>query len=161
MNKRFWYQWTLSSRRSGLHKLNTAGYKDNLDRYRIPSPLFSIPFSRRISHVIQPPLDHLHPIFVDHLSPHLSTRPIKHLFWLLVSCGSQGSTVQRSSPHKCGQKSSYSAFNAVVAAFPQIFHSFSHTHEARPHQWSFLEGRSRCWNKRLKRAHLVQGGVPP
>ena len=27
-------------------------------------------------------------------------------------------TVQGSSPHKCGQESSYDAFNAVVAAFP-------------------------------------------
>ena len=27
-------------------------------------------------------------------------------------------TVQRSPPHKCGQKSSYSAFNAVVTVFP-------------------------------------------
>ena len=28
-------------------------------------------------------------------------------------------TVQRSSPHKCGQESCYNAFNAVVAAFSQ------------------------------------------
>ena len=46
------------------------------------------------------------------------------LFWLSVSCGSQCSTVQRSSRHKCGQKSSCSAFNAMVAAFPWIFLGF-------------------------------------
>ena len=34
-----------------------------------------------------------------------------------MSCGSQDSTIQRSSPHKCGQKSSCNAFNVVVAAF--------------------------------------------
>ena len=33
------------------------------------------------------------------------------------------STVQGSSPHKCDQKSSYSAFNVVVAALSQIFPS--------------------------------------
>ena len=133
MNKRFWYQWTFSPRRLGLHKLNTAGYKDNLDRYRIPSPLFSIPFSRRISHVIQSILNHLHPILVDHLSLHLSTRPIRHLLQFLVSCDSQGSTVQRSSLHKYGQKSSCSAFNAMVAVFPQIFSGFLHSHTLMRH----------------------------
>ena len=52
---------------------------------------------------------------------------IQTFTWVLVpsntlssslSCGSQGSTIQRPSPHKCGQKSSYSAFNRVVVAFP-------------------------------------------
>ena len=37
---------------------------------------------------------------------------------------SQGSTVQRSSPHKCDQKSSCCAFNAMVAAFPYILLGF-------------------------------------
>ena len=32
--------------------------------------------------------------------------------------------VQVSSPHKCGQRVSYRAFNAVVVAFPQIFSTF-------------------------------------
>ena len=30
-------------------------------------------------------------------------------------------TVQRSTPHKCGQESCCNAFNAVVAVFPKIF----------------------------------------
>ena len=34
-----------------------------------------------------------------------------------MSCDSQDSTIQRSSPHKCDQKSSCNAFNVVVAAF--------------------------------------------
>ena len=65
--------------------------------------------------------DHPDPTLVNHLSPYLSTRLIRHIFWLSMSCGSQDSNVQGSSPHKCGQKSSFSAFNAVVVAFPYIF----------------------------------------
>ena len=85
---------------------------------------FSIPSSWRVSYIIQFLLDHFDPTLVDHLSSYLSTYPIRHPLWFSVSCGSQCSTVQRSSSHKCGQKSSYSAFNAVVAAFPQIFLDF-------------------------------------
>ena len=40
-----------------------------------------------------------------------------------MSYGSQGNTIQESSPHKCGQKSSCSAFNAVAEALSQIFPS--------------------------------------
>ena len=54
---------------------------------------------------------------VHHLSPHSSICPIRHLLWLSVNGGGWDCTVQRSSPHKCGQKSCCSAFNAVVAAF--------------------------------------------
>ena len=111
-------------RRSDLYKLSIIGYKDSLGCYSIPSLSFSIPFLGRISHIIQLPLDHFHPTLVDHLSPHLSTHPIKHLLWLSVSRGGQGSTIQRSSPHKCDQKSNCNAFNAVVVAFPQIFLGF-------------------------------------
>ena len=60
---------------------------------------------------------------VDHLSSHLSVCPIRHSLWLSVSCGSKDNNVQGSSPHKCGQKSSCSAFNVVVAALSQIFPS--------------------------------------
>ena len=79
---------------------------------------FFIPSSWRVFHLIYPPLDHLHPPPIDHPNPYLSTCPIRHPLWFFVSCGSQGSTVQRSSPHKGGQKNSCSAFNMVVAAFP-------------------------------------------
>ena len=54
---------------------------------------------------------------VHHLSPHLSICLISHILWLSVNGDGWNCTVQRSSPHKCGQKSCYSAFNAVVAAF--------------------------------------------
>ena len=84
----------------------------------------SIFLSWRVFHIIYLPLDHLHPTLVDHLSPHLSTCPIRHPLQFSVSCGRQGNTVQRSSPHKCGQKSSCNAFNAMVAAFSQIFLGF-------------------------------------
>ena len=54
---------------------------------------------------------------VHHLSLHLSICPISHLLWLSVNGGGWNCTVQRSSPHKCGQKSCCNAFNVVVAAF--------------------------------------------
>ena len=34
-----------------------------------------------------------------------------------------GNTIQRSTPHKCGHKSRYNAFNVVVVAFLYIFWS--------------------------------------
>ena len=77
---------------------------------------FPIPLSWRVSYIIQILLDYLDPTLVDRLSPHLSVCPIKHPLWLSVSCGSQGSTIQRSSPHKCSQKSSCNAFNTI--SFP-------------------------------------------
>ena len=48
----------------------------------------------------------------------------RHPLWPSVSCGSQDSTVQESSSHKCGQKVSYRTFNVVAVAFAQIFLSF-------------------------------------
>ena len=48
----------------------------------------------------------------------MSIYPINHLLWLPVNVGGGWNcTVQRSSPHKCGQRSCYSAFNAVAAIF--------------------------------------------
>ena len=82
---------------------------------------FRSPCLWKVSHIIQLFMDHLDPTLVDHLSYYLSTCPIRHLLQLSVSCGSQDSTVQRSFPHKCGQKSSCNAFYAVVVAFSQIF----------------------------------------
>ena len=52
-------------------------------------------------------------------------------------------TVQRSTPHKCGQESCCNAFNAVVAAFSQdisAFLSLSCTLVIYIHLWNFLEG---------------------
>ena len=86
--------------------------------------IFPIFFSQRVSHIIQLPFEHLDSTLINHLSLHLSTYPIRHSLWLSVSCGSQGNTIQRSSPHKCDQKSSCNAFNAVAIAFPQIFLGF-------------------------------------
>ena len=54
---------------------------------------------------------------IHHLSPHLTICLISHLLWLSVNGDGWNCTIQRSSPHKCGQKSCCSAFNAVVAAF--------------------------------------------
>ena len=54
---------------------------------------------------------------VYHLSLHLSTCLISHLLWLSVNGSGWNCIVQRSSPHKCGQRSFCSAFNVVVATF--------------------------------------------
>ena len=89
--------------------------------YSVPSRVFFIPSSWQVSHIIQLFLDHLDLTLIDHLNYYLSTCPIRYLLQLSVSCVSQDSTIQRSSPHKCGQKSSCNAFNAVVTAFSQIF----------------------------------------
>ena len=58
--------------------------------------------------------------FVDRLIHYLSTCPIKHLPKPLVSCSSQGSTIQESSPHKCSQKVWWDALNVVAATIPSI-----------------------------------------
>ena len=52
-------------------------------------------------------------------------------------------TVQRSSPHKCGQESCCDVFNAVVVAFSldiSVFLSLPCTFEVYLRRWSFLEG---------------------
>ena len=52
-------------------------------------------------------------------------------------------TVQRFSPHKCGQESCCNAFNAVVAAFSQDISaslSLPCTLVSYLHLWNFLEG---------------------
>ena len=108
-----------------INQLNIVQVKFLLLQYSIS--IFPIPSSWEVSYIIQLPLDHLDPTLVNYLSLYLSICPIRHPLWLFMSCDCQGSTVQKSSPHKCGQKSSCSAFNAVVAAFPQIFLSFYHS----------------------------------
>lgn len=113
---------------------------------------------------MQPHLDHLDPTLIDHLSPHLSTCPIRHPLWPTVSRGDQGNTVQGSLPHKCGQKSSCSAFNAVVAAFLQIFlnsHHSLYAYDVHPYYWSFLKDHLDRWNTYLGRVCHIGGGVPP
>ena len=61
--------------------------------------LFLHPSSQGLFHIIQFISDHLDLTLVDHFNPHLSTHPIRHPFQPSVSCGSQGSAVQGSSPH--------------------------------------------------------------
>ena len=114
----FWCQWTFSLRRSRLYILITVGYRDNLDCYNILSLFFwYLLHEESFTLYIL-----LWTIFIIHLLI------IRTLTWVPVpsdtpsgfsmSCGSQGSIVQRSSPHKCSQKSSCSAFNEMVATFP-------------------------------------------
>ena len=70
-------------------------------------------------------------------------------------------TVQRSSPHKCSQKSYYSAFNAVVAGFPLdifVFLSSPYVPEVYPHRWRLLEGHLSLPGTCLTDIRLVRGG---
>ena len=50
-------------------------------------------------------LDHLDHTFVNHLNFHSSACPIRHLLWLSVNGDGCDCTIQKSSSHKCGQKS--------------------------------------------------------
>ena len=86
--------------------------------FLFPLSLFSdLPFSGRSFTLYSFFLNYLDRTLVHHLSPHLSICPISHLFWLSMNGGGWNCTVQKSSPHKCDQKSCCSVFNAEVAAF--------------------------------------------
>ena len=94
----------------------------------------------------------------------MSVCPIRHPLWSSVSCDSQGNIVQGSFPHKCGQKNSCSAFNAVVVAFHWIYLGFFSSlgvHDTRPYHWSFLESHIDCWNTYLSCTYHIQRDVPP
>ena len=87
--------------------------------------------------------DHLDRTLVIHLNLHSSACPIRHFFWLSVHGGGWDCIVQGSSPHKYGQKSCCSAFNAVVATFLldiSTFLSSLYVPEVHPYRWTFLEG---------------------
>ena len=102
-----------------------------------PSPLW------RVFHIIYTCLGHPYHTLVYHLNLYSSICLIKHLPCLSVNSSGWDYTVQRSSPHKCGQKSCYNAFNAVVAAFPldiSVFLSSPYVPKVYSHRWKFLEG---------------------
>ena len=119
-------KFTLGTVQGGKFQYIIIGniYKINLNCYSAFFYNFSILYPWRISYIIQFLLDDLDPILVDHLSHYLSVCPIRHPLQFSVSCGNQNSTVQESSPHKCGQKVSCKAFNALAATFLQIFPNF-------------------------------------
>ena len=107
--------------------------------------LISPPLSSGISYIIYPPLNNPDPPHVDHPNHYLSTCPIRHRHRPFVSWDDQGSTVQGSFPHKCGQRVSCRAFNAVVATFSWIFpssHLVPYVHSVYPYQQNFLECHS-------------------
>ena len=81
------------------------------------SLISDLPFLGGLSHYIVSFLHYPDRTLVHYLSLHSSICPIIYLLWLSVNGGGWNFTVQRSSPHKYGQKSCCSAFNAIVAAF--------------------------------------------
>ena len=108
-----------SLRRSVLIYFSQTGLQDQFLMLLSFPFCFSIHFFSGVPHVIYPLLIDLGPPFVDHLGYYLSVCPIGYPLQPSVSRNSLGSTVQGSSPHKCGQKVSCRAFNVVAAAFPQ------------------------------------------
>ena len=76
------------------------------------------PSPQRVFYIIQLLLDDLGFPFVDRPSHYLSACPIRHLPKPLVSWGSQDSTVQGSSSHKCSQKVWWDALNVGAATIP-------------------------------------------
>ena len=66
------------------------------------------------------PLNDLGLLFVDHLSHYLSACFIRHFSKSFVSCGSQGSTVQVSSSHKCNQEVWRDELNMVAATIHSV-----------------------------------------
>ena len=105
------------------------------------SNIFPIPYLWRFSSIIQSspfiPIVHLFTIQpCTQVSVLLSS--FSDFLWRIVV----DNTIQRSSPHYCGQESCCNAFNAVVAAFPQdifAFLSFPYSSEVYLRHWNFLE----------------------
>ena len=88
--------------------------------YSVFFTYFKILSPWRVSYIIQLPLDDLNPPFVDRPSHYLSAYPIRHLPKPFMSCGSQGITVQGSSPHKCSHEVWWDALNVVEATIPLV-----------------------------------------
>ena len=122
------------------------------------------PFSWKIFPIIQFPLNYLPPTLVHYLSHHLSICPIKLLLQLFLSCDLPKNTIQRSTPHKCGHKSRYNAFNVVVAAFLQMFWSLLsslYVCEASLRGGNFVGNYYNGPNKQLNRVQQIRGGISP
>ena len=98
-SKSYYDEMTSDPRRLRILFMNTDHYIRVLLHATVFSPLFLVPSLWGLLYIIQAFPDHLDFTLVDHLSPHLSTYPIRHPFQSFVSCGSQGNTVQGSSPH--------------------------------------------------------------
>ena len=98
---------------------------------------------------------------VHHPSPHLSICPINHLLWLSVNGGGWNYIVQRSSPHKCGQRSCCSAFKMRwQQPLPQdisVFLLSLHVPEVYPYRWIFLKGHPDCLNICLTDILCIRG----
>ena len=88
--------------------------------YSVFSTDSSISHPWRISHIIYPLLTDLGPLFVDYKGHYSSACPIRRPSQSFVSCGNQDSIVQRSSPHKCGQRVWWGTINVVVTTIPPI-----------------------------------------
>ena len=75
---------------------------------------------RSIFFIIQPLLANLGFLLVDHEGHYSSTCPIIRPPKSFVSCSNQDSTVQGSSPHKCGQRVQWGVLNVVATTIPPV-----------------------------------------
>ena len=116
----------------------------DLDTISVLIPtVFSLQISRslspwRISYIIQSFLDDLDPPFVDHAGHYSSASPIKQLPKPFMRCGNQGSTIQGSSPHKCGQEVWWDALNVVEATILLVTSRLTPISEALSLQYNLL-----------------------
>ena len=125
---------------------------------------FSILLSSRVSYIICLPLNDLGPPLVDRPSHYLSACPIGHPHKPSVNLGDQDSTVQGSSPHKCGQKVSCKTFKCGSSSFfldiswlPFVLYIRS----AYPYQQNFLEYHFGRQNTLLTSISFSWGDTPP
>ena len=95
--------------------------------YSVFSTDFPIPSPWSVSHNIQLPLVDLSPQFVDCPGHYLSACPIRHLPKPLMSCDSQGNTIQGPSSHKCNQEVWWDALNVVAATILSVMSELTHS----------------------------------
>ena len=112
-------------------------------------PLLMEDISHYIVHLNHPP-----PTLVHYLSHHLSICLIRLLLQLFLNDNLPGNTVLRFTPHKCGHKNRYNAFNVEVAAFLQIFWTLPSSqcvYEAFLRGENFMENHYNGPSKQLNR----------
>ena len=107
-----------------------------------------------LSHYIYLLSGNLGPPFVDRPGHHLSACPIKHIPKPLLSCGSQNSTVQRSSPHKCSQEIWQNALNVGAATILLVMSGLTLSSKL------FLNNRTSPGNVPLTRPYRPRGQSP-
>ena len=109
------------------------GYNFSSCWYSVFSTDFLISSPWRIFHIIYAYFADHSPPFVDYAGHYLSVCPIRRPPQSFVSCGNQDSTIQGSSPHKCGQRVWWGAINVVAINIPPITSGLTLSLKLFPH----------------------------